>query len=374
MTALRRLFLWYGLLSKRLLRRPAYLAVLLLVPLFCLAILFFSRQESGVVTVALYCADPADSAAGAARQRLLDEESIIRYIPFDDEAQARDAVIHGRADAAWLFRADTGDQLDRFVRKGGGVAVTVVEREDNVFLMISREKLFAALYPDLSFSVFSQYLVDIGGSASDNLDDYYASASTTQQVLRFTAADGDELGEPGHYLVAPLRGILSLLLMLSGFASAMYCYREERNGSFVWLSQGKRSLLPILCHLTAILPAALAVYAAMALAGILTAPLRELLMLFLFSLGAALFCELVRCLAGRPEHLGALIPILMIAMLVLCPVFLDLPILQPLRLLFPPYYYLRSAYSLSGLLALAAYAAVLAVITLPAARFRQARL
>jgi hypothetical protein len=141
--------------------------------------------------------------------------------------------------------------------------------------MISREKLFAALYPDLSFSVFSQYLVDIGGSASDNLDDYYASASTTQQVLRFTAADGDELGEPGHYLVAPLRGILSLLLMLSGFASAMYCYREERNGSFVWLSQGKRSLLPILCHLTAILPAALAVYAAMALAGILTAPLRD---------------------------------------------------------------------------------------------------
>lgn len=374
MRALRRFFLWYGLLSKRLLRRPAYLAVLLLVPLFCLAILFFSRQDSGVVTVALYCADPADSAAGAARQRLLDEDSLIRYLPFDDEAQARAAVIHGQADAAWLFHADASHQLDRFVQKGGGVAVTVVEREDNVFLMVSREKLFAALYPELLFSIFFQYLIDAGGDAADNLADYYASGATTQQVLRFTAADGDEIGEPGHYLVAPLRGILSLLVMLSGFASAMYCYREEQSSSFVWLSQRKRLLLPILCHLTAILPTALAVYAAMALSGIMTAPLRELLVLGLFSLAGALFCELVRCLAGRSEHLGALIPMLMIAMLVLCPVFLDLALLQPLRVLFPPYHYLHAVYSQTGLLALAAYTAVLALVTLPVARLRQSRL
>ena len=43
MKKLRRFFLWSGLLLKRLLRRPAYLAVLLLVPLFALAITLFSR-------------------------------------------------------------------------------------------------------------------------------------------------------------------------------------------------------------------------------------------------------------------------------------------------------------------------------------------
>ena len=374
MSKLRRLLLWYCLLSKRLLRRPAYLAVLVLVPLFCVAILLFSHQESGVITVALHCQDPSDPAAGQAQQRLLEKKSIIRYIPCDTEAEARDAVVHGRADAAWIFHADTSEQLERFARNASAVAVTVVEREDTVFLMVAREKLFGALYPDLSFDIFSRFIADDAGETVDGLERYYHSGTVNEEIMRFVSAGGDELGDPNHYLVTPLRGILSLLLMLSGFASAMYCYKEERIGSFVWLSQRKRMLLPILCHLTAILPAALAVYVAMALAGILTNPLRELLLLALFCLGAALFCELIRCLAGRPEHLGALIPILMIAMVVLCPVFMDMGILRPVQKMLPPYFYLRSVYTQAGLSALVIYTAVLAMVTLPVCWVRQSRI
>ena len=369
MSSLRRFLLWYGLLSKRLLRRPACLAVLVLVPLFCVAILFFSHRESGVVTVALYCADESDPAAHAAVKRLLEEDSLVRYVPCRDEQQARSAVIHGKADAAWLFRADTSAQLDLFARGSGSAAVTVVEREDNVFLMLAREKLFAALYPELSFSLFSHFLGDVPGAA-----DYYHSGTTDQQILRFTTARGEVIGEPDHYLVAPLRGLLTLLLMLSGFASAMYCYREEQVGSFVWLSARKRRWLPILCHLTAILPTAAAVYIAMALAGILTDPLRELLLLVLLSAAAALFCELVRCLAGQAAYLGALIPLLMIAMLVLCPVFADLEHLRPVGGLFPPFYYLRAVFSHAGMAVLAAYTALLALVALPVTRLRQSRM
>ena len=112
----------------------------------------------------------------------------------------------------------------------------------------------------------------------------------------------------------------------------------------------------------------------MALAGILTNPLRELLLLALFCLGAALFCELIRCLAGRPEHLGALIPILMIAMVVLCPVFMDMGILRPVQKMLPPYFYLRSVYTQAGLSALVIYTAVLALVTLPVCWVRQSRI
>lgn len=369
MSAIRRFLLWYGLLSKRLLRRSAYLAVLALVPLFCVAILFFSRQDSGVVTVALHCADPADPVSHAAVERLLEQDSLIRYLPCDGEPQAREAVERGRADAAWLFRADAAHQLDAFARGSGGTVVTVVEREDNVFLMLAREKLFAALYPELSASIFSQFLNGDPGAQG-----YYSSGTTDQQVLRFATASGEAIGRPDHYLVVPLRGILALLLMLSGFASAMYCYREEQNGSFIWLSGPKRRLLPILCHLTAILPTAGAVYIAMALTGVLTSPLRELLLLVLLSLAAALFCELARCLAGQAAYLGALIPLLLIAMLVCCPVFADLEFLHLPGYLFPPFYYLRAVFSQTGLLSLAAYTALLALVTLPLTHLRKMRL
>ena len=346
MSSLRRFFLWYGLLSKRLLRRPGYLAVLLLIPLFSLALVLFSRQESGVVTVALCLEEPADAAARAAAERLLNAESILRCSAYPDSESAREAVRSGQADAAWILPADLEKRLDFFARYGSGGSITVVEREDNVFLMLAREKLYAALYPELSFSVFRNFLVnDLGADAipEEALRGAYDGGFTSEELIRFAYVDGTEIERDGRYLTAPLRGILALLLLLCGLASGMYCYREEREESFVWLSGPKRRLLPLLCHLTAMLPAALAVLAALYLSGLWLGLGRETLMMLLYLPSCVLFCEVLRCLSPREEHYGALIPILAVAVLVLCPVFADLPLPLPFRDLLPCSYYLRAA-------------------------------
>ncbi len=138
MSSIRRFFLWYALLTKRLLKRPAYLAVLLLVPLFALAIALFSRQDSGVLTVALCVEDPADPVASLTAERLLNRESILRCVPTDSAEDAEAAVRAGRADAAWIFHADLEKQLGDFIRYGKGGFITVLEREDSIFLMVSR--------------------------------------------------------------------------------------------------------------------------------------------------------------------------------------------------------------------------------------------
>ena len=131
--------------------------------------------------------------------------------------------------------------------------------------------------------------------------------------------------------------------MLCALASGMYCYREEREESFVWLSGPKRRLLPLLCHLTAMVPAALAVLLALYLSGLWLGLGREALMLLFYLPCCVLFCELLRCLSPREEHYGALIPILAVAVLVLCPVFADLQLPLPFRALLPTWYYLRAA-------------------------------
>ena len=346
MSSLGRFFLWYGLLSKRLLRRPGYLAVLLLIPLFALALALFSRQESGVVTVVLCLEEPADPAARAAAERLLNAESILRCSACPDPDAAREAVRSGQADAAWILPANLEKRLDFFARYGSGGSITVVEREENVFLMLVREKLYAALYPELSFSVFRNYLVNelgAGDLPEEVLRGSYAGGFTTDKLIRFAYVDGSEIETDGRYLTAPLRGILSLLLLLCGLASGMYCYREEREESFVWLSGPKRRLLPLLCHFTAMVPAALAVLAALYLSGLWLGLGREALMMLLYLPCCVLFCEVLRCLSPREEHYGALIPILAVAVLVLCPVFVDLRLPLPFRALLPATYYLRAA-------------------------------
>ncbi|MBR5343053.1 MAG: hypothetical protein IK149_04060 [Oscillospiraceae bacterium] len=376
MKAFRRFLLWYGLFSKRLLRRPAYLAVLLLVPLFAVALTLFSQQKSGVLTVALALEDPRDPAASAAVERLTRGDSILLCELAESPEAAREAVRSGRADAAWIFSDDFEAALQHFAARGYADAVTVVEREDNVLLMLSRELLFAAIYPETSFELFSYYVeTEIGLEDAEPalLRQYYASGTIAEQVVRFETVEGKEADGSGSYLTAPLRGILALLLVLCGMASGLYCYREERSGSFVWLSARKRRWLPLLSHLTAILPAALAALAAMALAGITVEPGREALMLLLYVPATALFCELLRCLCPAEAHYGALIPVLTAAMLVLCPVFLDLNLLGPLRLLLPPTWYLRAVWNGAELLGLLLYTLALLLLTALASFLRQRR-
>lgn len=376
MKGFRRFFLWAGLLMKRLLRRPAYLAVLLLVPLFAAALTLFSQQESGVLRIALAREAEDDRAAAAAVGRLTETDSVLLFREYPDEDAAREAVRSGKADAAWIFSDKLEDKLERFAKRGRADAVTVIQREDSVFLMLAREKLFAAIYPETSFAIFRDYLnEELGAEETDAavLRAYYASGTMSEKVLRFETLDGEEAETGGSYLTAPLRGMMALLLVLCGLASGLYAYREERAGSYLWLPARARRWIPLLGHLTAMLPAALAALAAMALAGVGVGLWRELLMMLLYLPAAALFCELLRCLCPREEQYGALLPVLTAAMLVFCPVFLDLELLRPLRLFLPPSWYLRALWTADGLLGLLLYTAALLPLTALAALLRQKR-
>ena len=374
MSSVRRFFLWYWLLTKRLVKRPAYLAVLLLIPLFAAAITLFSRQDSGAVTVAVVLEEPSDPVASAAVEHLLRNESILRAVPVESAEAAREEVRSGRVDAAWIFTPGLSSGLDDFAHYGTGGHVTVVQREDNIFLMVSREKLFATLFSDLSFALFRNYLVNVMGieNATDaELRDYYDSGFTSEELVHFSFVDGTEVVTDGSYLTAPLRGILALLLLLSGLASGMYCYREERDETFVWLPSRQRRVLPVLCHITAMLPPAAAVLGALALSDIWLGLGRELLTILLYLPCCAMFCEILRCLCPREEQYGAMIPILTVAILVFCPIFVSMNFGMPLRFLLPPAYYLRAAFTTTALGSMLIFLLALIPITALCSRLRE---
>ena len=368
MRSLSRFFRWWALLTKRLLRRPGYLAVLLLVPLFALGLALFSRQDSGVVTVALYLADPEDPVAAAAAARLQTGESVLRCERVSSEEEARARVQSGEADAAWLLEKELAARLRDYVRFGRGGCITVVEREENVFLRLSREKLFGSVYPELSFILFQSFVeneLGLTDLTEAELRDYYNSEFTAQELLRFTYLDGTETETSGSYLTAPLRGILALLLLLGAMASGLYCYGDERAESFVWLAGWKRALMPVFSHLIAMLPAALAVLGALALSDSWLGLGREALLLLCYLPGCALFCEILRLLCPREEQFGALIPILILAILVFCPVFLSLRWGLPIRTLLPTEHYLTAALGAGSPKGMLEYVGALALVYVP---------
>ena len=374
MRSLSRFFRWWALLTKRLLRRPGYLAVLLLVPLFALSLSFFTREDSGAVTVALVLADPDDPVAAAAAERLQAGESVLRCRIVQSEEEARELVREGRVDAAWLLDQDLAAKLRDYVRYGRGGCITVVEREENVFLRVSREKLFGSVYPELSFTLFQSFAeneLGLEDLTEAELRDYYNSDFTAQELLRFTYLDGTEAETSGSYLTAPLRGILALLLLLGAMASGLYCYGDERAESFVWLAGWKRALLPLLSHLIAMLPAALAVLGALALSDSWLGLGRETLLLLCYLPCCAVFCEILRLLCPREEQFGALIPILTLAIRVFCPVLLSLRWGLPVRTLLPAGHYLSAALGSGSPVGMLGYLGVLALLYVPCVLLRR---
>ena len=371
MKMLKRFALWYWLLTKRLLKKPVFLVLLICVPLLAGAMAAAARQDSGIVTVALVCRTE-EIAARRAADRLLTADSLVRCVEYASEEAARDAVARGTVDAAWIFRDTVAQELQRFItRRGSRGAVLVVEREDNVFLRLAREQLAAALYPEASFTLFRDYLVNEMGVPADISDEtleyYYSVRVAEDPIIVFAHADGSAQPRTAEYLTAPVRGLLALLLVLTGLASGMYYYREAENETFLRLSAAKRRFLPLLYHLTALLPMALATLLALRATGLLTGWLRETGLMLLYCLSVAAFCELLRRLCRGEARLGALIPVLLAAMLALCPVFLDLKVLEPLRRLFPPFFYLNGIHSArsAGWLAVYTCAAALLAVLLP---------
>ena len=368
---MRRFLLWYWLLTKRLLRRPAFWLLLLCVPLLSGAMAAAAKQESGVVRIALFC-PAAEGPARRSADRLLTADSLVRCTACETESAAREAVQTGRADAAWIFRDSAEAELARFAaRRGTRGAVLVVEREDNVFLRLAREQLAAALYPEASRALFRNYLTEALGAPADSPDaffeQYYASDVEESSIIVFSHVDGSALAPGADYLVAPVRGLLALLLILAGLASAMHYDAEARRDAFIWLRAPLRRALPLLFHLAALLPVGLAALLALRAAGLLGAWPRELGTMLLYCAACAAFCELLRRLCRSQARLGALIPVLMAVMLALCPVFFDLRILEPVRHLLPPYYYLNAVRSgrFVGLLALFTCAAAALGMALP---------
>jgi len=348
LTKLRRFFLWYGLMTKRLLKKPSYLILLLAVPVLTAAMTLSAQRDTGLLNIALAGGD-GDPVAAAAKEQLRNTRGLLRCLSFDSPEEAIEAVKTAQADAAWIFRDDAGQQLQKQVTASGSRgAVMVVEREETVFLRLAREELAAVLYPTASRFLFREHLASLSGDKplpdDSVLEPYYRTLSADQQVLIFTYDNGQVQEPIGDVLTNPLRGLLSLLVVLAGLASCMFYYAEEEAESFLRIRGAAGRLLPLLCHLCAMAPVALAGLLALAFSGMIRHAGLELGLSALLCLASAGFCEVLRRLCRKQEVLGALLPILMMVMLVLSPIFLHFKQFAILRSLLPPVYYLNGAY------------------------------
>lgn len=354
---------WIIVLWKRTLRDPLQWFIWLMIPLFAVICIASSRMESGALRVAVACEDPSQAVYQELLERL--DSRVVRFVPCQTKQEAVRLVSDAKADAAWIFSENLEDGIRKAVKKAAFAQETyaeetdeaanenmppvlIYERFDNVFLRLSREKLFTLIYPLLSFDVYKDYIREELGFSTvtdETLRENYGLSATDGQIIVFETLSGSSLDEAleVNYLLSPVRGLLSLLVVLCGFSASLQLMKDKENGLFTWLDKKPGMWIQYAYYLVYMIPAALLMEASLFVAGLTFSAQHEILYLLLFMLSLIPFCDLWRRLLAKADLLCICIPLVLLGMLVFSPVFLDIGPFKPLQYLLPTYFYLHGA-------------------------------
>ncbi len=352
MRKLQKSLLWFCLTCKRLLKKPGFLILLCSIPVLVLSMGLVAKEESGMLHIVLYQENEKDLLSSQLVEDLLSENSVLQYQQVFDEEEAYELVENGNADAAWIFSDKMQERLEEYIAGAyDRPFIRILEREDNVALQLSREKLYGALYSYFPYTVYEKYVQnELGGDtlSGEELRTYYESARVEGDLFQLTLLNGEvKENNPaeGNYLTAPVRGLLALVIMLCGLSAVMYYLQDEAAGVFDRVALKNRQKYLYGYELAAMLCAGIAVFVALALSGDFEGWLKETGLMILYLVMSVGFCSVVKKLCGNLQRLGTCIPLLMIGMLILCPVFFAVRRFRMLQYLLPPFYYLNAVHN-----------------------------
>jgi hypothetical protein len=248
---------------------------------------------------------------------------------------------------------------------------------NDVVSKLTREQLFGKLYPSLEEAVLKTWLKihpEVGSMSNEERDRFVEEKLSEYQAdydffdleyLDGTPVADDEID---RYIASPMRGLLAVLLTLTGFAAVLYLTEDCLMGRFVWIPSHIHPVFHYFYLLIPLMDIALVVFAALFVGGSFTRISMEIPALLLLVLQVAGFSNLLRLLLRRKDFIASSIPILISACLFLTPVFVDLTILEPLQMLLPPYLYLKAIHGNLPLWYMAVYAAITGICSIAADR------
>lgn len=361
---------WLLMMTKRLYKKITFLLILLLIPALVLGYGVAAQEDSGVMTIAL-AQEGSDPMAQAVMDDLMDDSSLIRFVLCETPDGAKTMVSNTEADAAWIFVADMTDKVCKFVQNPArrNAFVRVVEQEATIPLRLAREKLSGVVFGHCSPNFYLTYLrenvPELDKLSDEELLAFYDGFAEDIKLFEFAYLEGEGGAEDiqsANYLLTPVRGLLAVIVVLGGLAAAMYYIRDDRAGTFSLVPQRGKAAVEFSCQIIAVINVAAVALIALVCVGMAENLLRELLLLVLYALAVSAFCTTVRRLCKSLAVMGTVLPLLIVVMLVVCPVFFDLGALRGLQYLFPPTYYINAAVSDRFLLLMPCYSLVLLAV------------
>ncbi|HCH27927.1 MAG TPA: hypothetical protein DEW35_00310 [Ruminococcaceae bacterium] len=341
------------LIQKRLFKKPSFIIILLLIPLAVISVMTVAKKEATFLKIAVYPGNSADKSLKSVISNILEHEDIINFEFFEDAATAKNAVAYGKADGAWIFPANFEDSITKFVNNPSSneELIEIYYQEENIPTKLSNELLFGSVFPEIAKKIYLNYINNDlklkDKFSEEELLNIYDRINTGDKIITFVDADGEE-NPKTEYLISPVRGVLSIFIMISAFASAMYFYSDSNMGAFTVMPK-KRRLFLLLCSVFfGAFDCAAVSFISLCFTPLFTSFGIELFSLLLLVLNVSAFSAFFSVLLAKPERIGVFSVFMSLFVFAFCPIFFTfkVPVIQSLL---PQTYYLN-AYTANSLI------------------------
>lgn len=338
----------YFLLNKRLYKQLSYVILLIIIPVAVFLLRVTTQEKGHLMSVGIYAEDKTDETTKELLKEIFDFKKEFLFTEYDSEQEAVADVQKGVIEEAWIIPDGIGDSL---LKMAAGEyprdTITLYLRETGVTHYLMKEILESCFFKLLSDDVFKAYVIE-NFEDSEGVDDVYINFYNKvpeSSLFKFSYLDG-ETSEEADYLIMPIRGLLAILLLITGIAGSVYYIEDEKHGLFIYWHSRTKNLRALGYYSVVMFNSTLLVLASLFLAGIGTNPLMEILNLLIYDFMIILFSMILRTIFPRIKTIGVVMPLVVILSILLSPVFIDFKSLRVIETFVPSFHYLMSTHSI----------------------------
>lgn len=356
---MKRYFIWFILYSKRLLKKPSFLVLLLLLPLCTFALTKLTQKSDSTIQAGIYLnLQEADPLAKSTYEILLQDKDIVKFYGYQDKNSLLHDIKTKKIDCGYFLPSNLLEALDK---NGSDETIQVFYPPDSLSVKILNEKVYGAIIQDYSFHILQKFVTkedifsymdsqQIHEKLRGSYDHYRSNDSTFTFEYGYSEninsnSEGSAAEHPLDYLTLPVRGMLAVFILSAGFSGGLLWYTDYKNGIYQQVSGRLSGYVQFITVWIPVFYTGIASLLCIFLSGLHGSFFTELLGILFYCLLVTGFCSLLRLILATEVMYACALPITALISLVACPVFTDfsiyIPSLKLLRLLLPPYYYLN---------------------------------
>lgn len=342
--------IWIKKYSKRFFRQPLFLLLLFLLPAGTMMFSYLSHQKSTAVMVGVVSED-TEGMGQRVVEHLVHHPGIAVFVRCDSRETMKRQLADGRLQCGYYFPVGMEERLKNGEYEG---IITQYYRRGVMAHSLVAETVFAAVYDQYGESMVTDYVMNSGLYRTQLMDEeqiarLYREQHEKENTFGFSY-DEETPSERslGDYLTAPLKGVMSLLILLSGFCGMMVWQEDKKKGLWLMAPARLRQYLPVISTGIPVVYLTLAGLMSEMLSRFSFLSLKEIACMGIYDIMVILFVNIFAYISLPAGVMWGISLGTVFASAVATPIFVNLPAVIPglglLAWVCPPAYYLKAVY------------------------------